>query len=70
MATIVERDSEETGTGAIKGTDDIKVVDLSPGLSADALVILDVSIGAVTFEGFADITKPTSASLGIRLATG
>ena len=54
LATIVERDSEETGTGAIKGTDDIKVVDLSPGLSADALVILDVSIGAVTFEGLAE----------------
>ena len=54
LAMAVERDSEEIDSSSNEGAEGVKVVDLSPATSADALVILEVSIGAVTFEGFAE----------------
>ena len=40
LAMAVERDSEETDSSSNEGAEGVKVVDLSPATSADALVIL------------------------------
>ena len=50
LAMVVGRDLVEKDTGLNENTDGIEVVNVSPDTSTDALVVLDVSTGAVTFE--------------------
>ncbi|MDE0299312.1 MAG: prolyl oligopeptidase family serine peptidase [Candidatus Poribacteria bacterium] len=50
LAMVVERDSEEIDSGSHGGTEGVEVVNLSPAASTDALVVLEVATGAVTFE--------------------
>lgn len=50
LATAVERDSEEIDSGSNGGTDGVEVKNLSSTMNADALVVLEVATGAVTFE--------------------
>ena len=52
LAMVVERDSAETDISSSEDTEGIEVVNVSPDVSTDALVVLDVSTGAVTFELF------------------
>ncbi len=54
LAAVVERDSEETGSGSNEDAEGIEAVNLSSPTSADALVVLEVSTGAVTFEASSD----------------
>ena len=53
LATAVERDSEEIDSGSNGGTDGVEVKNLSSTMNADALVVLEVATGAVTFEASA-----------------
>ena len=50
LAMVVERDPVEKITSTGEDTDGIEVVNVSPDASTDALVVLDVSTGVVTFE--------------------
>ena len=52
LAMVVERDPAETDMDSNEDTDGIEVVNVSPDASTDALVVLDVLTGAVTFEFF------------------
>ena len=50
LATAVERTSEETGEGSNRSADGKDVEDSLSVMNSDALVVLDVATGAVTFE--------------------
>ena len=50
LAMVVGRDLVEKDTSLNENTDGIEVANVSPDTSTDALVVLDVSTGAVTFE--------------------
>lgn len=50
LAMVVDREPAEKNMSSNEDTDGIEVVNVSPDASTDALVVLDVSTGAVTFE--------------------
>ena len=52
LATVVERDPAKKNTSSNEDADGTEVVNVFPDASTDALVVLDVSMGAVTFEFF------------------